>query len=184
VFETLPGDLPEPEDDGAADHLVGARLPSVALASTGGRLVRLDMLGAGRTVVYCYPKTGRPGVPLPEGWDAIPGARGCSAEACAFRDRHQEFTTRGVTVFGLSTQPTDYQQEMAARLHVPFEVLSDADLRLASALRLPTFTAAGETLLKRLTMVITGGRIEHVFYPVFPPDRHAVSVEDWLRRQR
>jgi peroxiredoxin len=156
------------------------RMPPVALASTADREVRLDEL-PGRTVLFCYPRTGRPGEEVPPGWNSIPGARGCTNEACGFRDRHGQFADLGVRVLALSTQDTPYQREMSERLGVSFEVLSDAELRLVRALRLPTFEANGSTLVKRLTLVIRDGVIEHVFYPVFPPDTHAGEVLDWLR---
>lgn len=178
----LPPDLPAPEDDGAADHLVGMPLPPFELAATDGSSVRLDRL-PGRVVVYAYPRTGVPGEdPLVPEWDSIPGARGCTPESCAFRDHYRELQDAGAAlVFGLSTQDTDYQREAAGRLHLPFALLSDVDLELTKALRLPTFEAAGETLLKRFTLVVRDGRIEHVFYPVFPPDTHAEQVLAWLR---
>jgi peroxiredoxin len=176
---SLPDDLPRPQDDGAAAHLAAMALPSLDLASTAGSTVDLSKL-AGRTVVYIYPMTGRPDVALPDGWDMIPGARGCTPEACAFRDHHAELKSLGADVFGLSSQSTDYQLEMVARLHLPFEVLSDKAFSFARALDLPTFEAGGKTLLKRLTLVLNTGRIEHVFYPVFPPDSHAEDVRDWL----
>jgi peroxiredoxin len=179
-LDILPPDLPAPEDDGACDHLPGMRLPELALPSTSGAEVRLDRL-PGRTVLFCYPRTGRPDEELPPGWNAIPGARGCTSETCGFRDRHEQFGDLGVRLLALSTQETDYQREMADRLELPFEVLSDADLRLVRALRLPTFEVEDWTLVKRLTLVIRGGAIEHVFYPVFPPDTHAAEVLDWLR---
>ena len=157
------------------------RLPAVELPSTRGDRVRLDRLG-GRTVLFCYPRTGRPDEELPPGWDAIPGARGCTPEVCGFRDARAQFEDLGVRVLALSTQDEAYQREMAERLDVPFDVLSDTGLRLVGALGLPTFEAAGATLIKRLTLVIDDGRIEHVFYPVFPPDRHAGEVLEWLRR--
>ena len=178
----LPDDLPVPEDDGACDRLPGAEVPAIALPSTAGRQVRLAGVSREqRTVVFCYPRTGRPGVPPPPGWDDIPGARGGTPEACGFRDHHQELRALGVAVFGLSTQTTGYQQEMVQRLGLPFEVLSDAELQFTRALKLPTFEIAGMTLLKRLTLVLKDARIEHVFYPVFPPDGHAAEVVDWLR---
>lgn len=182
---TLPSDLPAPADDGAAAHLVDAPLPPFELAATDGSRVRLDRLG-GRVVVYAYPRTGVPGEdPLVPDWDAIPGARGCTPESCGFRDHHAELRDAGAAlVFGLSTQETDYQREAAERLRLPFALLSDADLELTKAMRLPTFEAAGQTLLKRFTLVIADGRVEHVFYPVFPPDRHAGEVLDWLRSAR
>jgi peroxiredoxin len=178
----LPPDLPAPDDDGAADHLTGTPVPPFELAATDGSRVRLDGL-PGRVIVYAYPRTGVPGEdPLVPDWDAIPGARGCTPESCAFRDHYAELKSAGAaSVFGLSTQTTDYQLEAAERLHLPFALLSDADLELTKALRLPTFEVAGQTLLKRFTLVLSDGRVERVFYPVFPPDRHAEEVLAWLR---
>ena len=181
-FTTLPDDLPVPVDDGAADHLPGTALPAITLPSTTGDRVDFKKLGSGRTVIYLYPMTGRPGVELPAGWDDIPGARGCSTEACSFRDHFQDLRGAGAThVFGLSSQTTEYQQEMAERLRLPFPVLSDVDFSLGTALSLPTFTASGEPLYKRLTLIVSDGVIEHVFYPVFPPNTHAQEVLTWLR---
>ena len=172
--------IPAPQDDGAAQHLRGAMLPSLALPATDGKPVDLSKL-PGRTVVYAYPRTGKPGVPNPTGWDMIPGARGCSPQSCAFRDHFAELKRLGVAqVFGLSTQDTAYQKEAAERLHLPFPLLSDAALALARALRLPTFEVDAMTLLKRVTLVIDSGRITHVFYPVFPPDQNAALVVEWL----
>lgn len=177
----LPPDLPPPVDDGACDHLEGRELPSLALPSSTGGEVDLAALG-GRLVIYVFPRAGRPGEPPPPDWDAIPGARGCTPQSCSFRDHFAELTDLGVArVFGLSTQDTDYQREAAERLHLPFPLLSDAGLRLARALRLPTFEAAGMTLLKRMALVIEDGAVVKVFYPVFPPDRSAEEVADWLR---
>ena len=175
----VPEGLPAPVDDGACDHLPGMRLPSVTLGSTAGDPVDLSAL-AGTTVVYCYPLTGRPDLALPEGWDEIPGARGCTPQSCAFRDHHAELQALGARVFGLSTQATGYQREAAERLHLPFALLSDESLEFAGALNLPTFQADGKTLIKRLTLVIEGGRIETVFYPVFPPGKNAEEVLEWL----
>jgi peroxiredoxin len=175
----LPEGLPVPTDDGAAEHLPGMRLPSLPLTSTAGESVDLSTL-PGKTVVYCYPMMGRPGSDLPAGWDEIPGARGCTPQACSFRDHHAEITTLGARVFGVSTQSTAYQREAAGRLHLPFELLSDEDLAFARALELPTFEADGMVLLKRLTLIIDDGRIEKVFYPVFPPDRNADEVVEYL----
>ncbi len=178
---TLPDDLPEPVDDGAADHLPGLELPDLELASTGGGATSLARL-EGRTIVYAYPWTGRPGEPLlVDDWDLIPGARGCTPESCGFRDHHADLAAAGAAVFGLSTQDTAYQPELAERLGLPFALLSDERLELTRALALPTFDAAGRTLLKRLTLVTRDGEVEHVFYPVFPPDRHAAEVLAWLR---
>jgi peroxiredoxin len=175
----LPEDLPVPTDDGAADHLPGIQIPSVPLSSTAGETVDLSAL-SGRTVVYCYPMTGRPGSDLPSGWDEIPGARGCTPQSCSFRDHHAELQALGARVFGLSTQDTEYQREATQRLHLPFALLSDEDLAFADTLRLPTFEVDDMVLLKRLTLIIKDGRIEKVFYPVFPPDRSAEDVVGWL----
>jgi peroxiredoxin len=172
----LPADLPVPRDDGAAAHLRGMRMPRVALRSTGDRLVDVGALGAGRTVLYLYPRTGRPDKGVPPGWDSIPGARGCTPESCGFRDHFEELQALDAGVFGVSTQDTAYQREAVQRLKLPFELLSDARLELTAAMRLPTFQFEGETLLKRLTLIVLDGRVEHVFYPVFPPDRHAEEV--------
>jgi peroxiredoxin len=177
----LPEGIPTPTDDGACDHLPGMRLPPVILPSTAGELVDLSSL-PGRTVVYCYPRTGRPGEELPQGWDEIPGARGCTPQSCAFRDHHEELRSLGVRVFGLSTQSTGYQREAAERLRLSFELLSDEKLAFARALKLPTFEVEGMVLIKRLTLVVDEGKIEKVFYPVFPPDENAKEVVAWLRR--
>ena len=177
----LPDDLPVPVDDGAADHLPGAPVPAIALAATDGSAVDISAL-AGRTVVYAYPRTGVPGEDhLVPDWDEIPGARGCTPESCGFRDHHAELLAAGTgAVFGLSTQGSAYQREAAERLALPFALLSDRSLELTRALRLPTFEAAGETLVRRLTLLVRDGRVERVWYPVFPPDRHAGEVLDWL----
>ncbi len=180
-FESLPADLPEPEDDGAASHLPGMELPIIRLTATDGRQVDLSAL-AGRSVVYIYPRTGNPGAPLPSGWDQIPGARGCTPQACNFRDHYQALQGTGIEhVFGLSVQESAVQQEVVTRLHLPFPLLSDREFSLARALRLPTFEVDGMKLLKRLTLIIDTGVIEHVFYPVFPPDRHAEHVLEHLQ---
>jgi peroxiredoxin len=180
----LPADIPIPQDDGAARHLAGLNLPDIALAATGGSSVNLSRL-KGRTVVYIYPRTGVPGVDAPEGWDQIPGARGCTPQSCGFRDHAGELKRLGVAqLYGLSTQDTAYQQEAASRLHLPFPLLSDEKLDLAKALKLPTFTAAGMTLLKRMALVIDGGKIAKAFYPVFPPDKSADEVIAWLQASK
>lgn len=180
IYE-LPGDLPVPVDDGACDHLAGMRLPSIPLRSTSGRWVDIGAL-RGRTVLYCYPRTGRPDREPPPGWNEIPGARGCTPQSCAFRDHHRELQSLGTQVFGMSAQSAADQQEAAERLHLPFELLSDSELKFATALRLPTFQVASLTLLKRLTLILRDGRIEKVFYPVFPPDKNAAEVVVWLTR--
>jgi peroxiredoxin len=180
----LPANLPAPVDDGAARHLEGMRLPSLALPATDGGTVDLSGL-AGRAVVYIYPRTGRPGQKLPDGWDAIPGARGCTPQSCSFRDHFAELRGLGVArLYGLSTQDTDYQREAAERLHLPFALLSDAGLGFTRALRLPTFAVEGMTLIKRMVLVIDDGTITKVFYPVFPPDESAGAVVAWLRASR
>lgn len=175
-----PPDLPVPVDDGACDHLVGLDMPPVSLKATSGPDVRLDEPATRFTVVYGYPRTGVPGQDLPPGWNEIPGARGCTPQNCAFRDHHAGLRALGAAVYGLSTQTTDYQREMAERLHLPFPVLSDSRLELVEALRLPTFEAAGATLLKRFSMILRGKKIEHVIYPVFPSDSDAPRVVEWL----
>jgi peroxiredoxin len=177
----LPADLPVPTDDGGARHLLGLPLPELALPATDGSSVNLSR-ARGRTIVYAYPRTGVPGQALPAGWDAIPGARGCTPQSCGFRDHFAELKGLGVAqLYGLSTQDGDYQREVAQRLHLPFALLSDARLELQRALDLPTFAVEGMTLLKRLTLVLDDGVIAKVFYPVFPPDRSAADVIAWLR---
>ena len=180
-LQALPDTLPIPEDDGACDHLPGTMLPELPLPSTFGNTVDLSEL-AGPAVVYCYPMTGRPDTDLPEGWDEIPGARGCTPQSCGFRDRYGEIRNLGARVYGLSTQSTGYQREAAERLGLPFELLSDEDLAFAEGLRLPTFEVDGMTMIKRLTLVVDDGRIEKVFYPVFPPGENAGEIAAWLSR--
>jgi peroxiredoxin len=178
----LPPDIPVPQDDGAARHLAGLALPDLALPATSGPPVTLSKL-EGRTVLYIYPRTGVPGVDPPPGWDQIPGARGCTPQSCGFRDHFAELKALGVGhVYGLSTQDTAYQREVAERLHLPFAILSDADLKLGRAIKLPTFTTSGMTLFKRMALVIDDGVIVKAFYPVFPPDKNAAEVIAWLRR--
>ncbi len=177
----LPPDIPVPQDDGAARHLTGMKLPDIALAATSGPAVNLSKL-KGRTVLYVYPRTGVPGVDAPPGWDDIPGARGCTPQSCGFRDHFAELKALGVAgVYGLSTQDTGYQREAVERLHLPFPILSDADLKLARAIDLPTFLTSGMTLFKRMALVIDDGAIVKAFYPVFPPDKNAQEVVAWLR---
>jgi len=176
----LPPNLPAPQDDGAARHLAGLKLPSLPLTATDGAQVDLSKL-SGRTVVYIYPRTGVPGRQMPEGWDAIPGARGCTPQSCGFRDHFAELKRLGVAqLFGLSTQDSAYQNEAVTRLHLPFPILSDATFALTRAIRLPTFVVEGVTLLKRMALVIDDGVITKVFYPVFPPDQSAAEVIAWL----
>lgn len=179
---SLPDDLPVPVDDGAADHLWGLALPSVTLAATDGSRVDLASL-PGLSVVYAYPRTGAPGETPDDDWNLIPGARGCTPQSCGFRDHHAEITALGARVFGLSTQSTANQREAAERLHLPFPLLSDAELRLTTALSLPTFEFRGMTLIKRMTLFIRDGWIEDLIYPVFPPDQNANQALAWLTGQ-
>lgn len=177
-------ELPSPVDDGGARHLTGVALPDVELIATDGSAVSLASF-SGRTVVFVYPMTGRPGVALPEGWDQIPGARGCTPQTCAFRDLYADLKEAGAAqVYGFSTQDTAYQQELAERLHLPFPLLSDLELAFARAARLPLMTVEGMTLAKRLALVVDEGIVSHVFYPVFPPDRNAGDVLSWLQSNR
>ncbi|HSS04098.1 MAG TPA: peroxiredoxin [Solirubrobacterales bacterium] len=180
-YESLPPDLPAPEDDGGADHLTGMPVPELALTSTLGETANLAEMAWKRLVAYLYPRTGIPGQPLPLGWDDIPGARGCTPQSCAFRDSLAELSDLGAAVIGISAQEPDEQREFAEREHIPFPLLSDSGMKLEAALRLPTFEAGGTTLYKRLTFVADAGRIVKVFYPVFPPDRNAAGVLGWLR---
>ncbi|MGW4351511.1 MerR family transcriptional regulator [Nocardia sp. NPDC004582] len=181
---TLPADLVAPIDDGAAAHLPGTRVPAMQIDDSDGERIDLAALGPGRTVIYLYPLTGRPDADIPAGWNDIPGARGCTPQACGFRDHYTELRAAGVDrLFGLSSQTTRYQHEVVTRLRLPFTMLSDPDFRLAGALSLPTFDFDGTRLYKRLTLVIRDGVIEHVFYPVFPPDRHAAELLRWLHHE-
>jgi peroxiredoxin len=182
-YTELPANLPVPEDDGACAHLPGRRLPDLALLSTAGQWINPSRQSR-RIVLYLYPMTGRPGVPLPPGWDEIPGARGCTPESCAFRDHHAELRGLGVEVFGLSTQSTDYQREVHARLHLTFDLLSDEAFAFTDALALPTFIVDSRRLLRRVTLIVQSGTIEHVFYPIFPPDRHPAEVISWLKARQ
>jgi peroxiredoxin len=179
-FTELPAGLPVPQDDGACAHLLGKRLPGLSLASTSGHHINLCRR-PGVSVLYTYPLTGRPGVPLPPGWDEIPGARGCTPESCAFRDHHTEIRQLGAEVFGLSTQATDYQREVHERLHLSFDLLSDEAFTFTDALSLPTFSVASMRLLRRVTLISFSGVIERVFYPIFPPDRHPADVVSYLK---
>ena len=177
----LPKDLPVPIDDGAASHLHGMSLPKLVLSATDGRKIDLAAI-TGRLAIYIYPMTGRPDVPLPDGWVGIPGAAGCTPQSCSFRDHYFELKSLDTSVFGLSTQTTEYQREARDRLHLPFELLSDSGHKLKQSLRLPTFTVAGMELYKRLTLIAENGRIQKVFYPVFPPGRDAEEVLAWLQQ--
>jgi peroxiredoxin len=173
---SLPPDLPVPKDDGAADHLLGLELPDLVLESSAGPVTVRDV-----DVLYVYPRSGKPGLPLPPGWDETPGARGCTPQSCAFRDLHDELARTGARVAGLSVQSLDDQREFAERNHMPFPVVSDPERRLGSALGLPTFEIAGLTLYKRITLVAEDARIVKVFYPVFPPAANAGDVLRWLQ---
>ncbi len=176
----LPVDLPVPEDDGAANHLHGAQIPELWLASTAGYAINLAQI-RGRAVLYCYPRTGRPDQPIPKTWDAIPGARGCTLQSCAFRDHFRELTGAGAShIYGLSTQNTDDQLEAVKRLELPYPLLSDRELIFAQALKLPTFRFDSVTLIKRLTLIVDDGYITKIFYPVFPPDKSAEQTLVWL----
>ncbi|KAF9691867.1 hypothetical protein EKO04_009941 [Ascochyta lentis] len=177
---SFPSDLPVPQDDGACSHLTGFKVPSVSLSSTSGDQVDVSKL-SGLAVVFCYPRTGAPGETIPDEWNIIPGARGCTPQACSFRDEMGELRKLGVnTIFGVSTQDTPYQAEVKSRLHLPYELLSDADLQLTKALKLPTFEWQGKRLIKRLALIVEDGQITKVWYPVFPPDANAKQVIEWL----
>ncbi|MGI8501940.1 MAG: peroxiredoxin [Hassallia sp.] len=178
-FPKLPKDLPVPQDDGACAHLLGEKLPQVTLTSSRSNQLELSKI-KGRVVFYCYPMTAQPGIPIPDGWEQIPGALGCTFQSCAFRDHHAELQALGVQVYGISTQDSSYQQEAVERLHLPFELLSDADFAFTTSFRLPTFEVEGKRLIKRLTLIADDGKIVKVFYPVFPPDRNAQEVIEWL----
>jgi peroxiredoxin len=183
-YSKLPADLPVPEDDGGANHLAGMALPDLELPSTQGGSVDLAAVAEDRLVAYVYPRTGTPGEPSPDGWDDIPGARGCTPQSCAYRDSLAEFSSLGATLVGISAQSRGEQAEFAAREHIPFPLLSDSGLCLAEEPRLPTFEAGGMTLYKRLTLVAEAGEVVKAFYPIFPPDRNAAEVLAWLRDRR
>ena len=176
----LPTDLPIPQDDGSTNHLKGMRLPNVSLYGTNGKAINLGNI-KGKLVIYCYPMTGQPNVALPDGWDQIPGARGCTPQSCSFRDLYQELQALGAEVVGLSVQSTEYQKEMAERLHLPFQVVSDANYQFQKALNMPIFVAAGMTLLKRVTLIANNGVIVAVHYPIFPSDSDPAWVIDYLK---
>jgi peroxiredoxin len=176
----LPENLPAPVDDGACDHLEGMDVPSITLQTTQGRLLNLKEVAQKPAVIFFYPRTGEPSKPVPPDWDLIPGARGCTPQSCGFRDLYSEFKNKGFQVFGASTQETLYQQEFVSRNHIPFEIISDKDYQLTDALRLPTFTYNGTRLIKRMAWLLKGGKIIKVFYPVFPPDKCAETVLNWV----
>ena len=180
-YSGLPADLPVPVDDGAAGHLAGTSLPAVSLQATGGVTIDLDVPASGALVVYVYPATGVPGRALPDGWDATPGARGCTPQSCAFRDRHADLVDLGAAIVGLSAQPIAEQEEFAAREHLPYPLLNDSAFALEREIGVPTFELGGRRYYRRLTLVAVAGRIEKVFYPVFPPQENAAEVAAWLR---
>lgn len=174
----LPDNLPVPLDDGQALHLVGKGIPSIPLKATNGELI--DLSNHQKFVLFCYPLSGHPQKALPKGWDEIPGARGCTPEVCRFRDLAIEFETRSWPLFGMSTQSPEYQAELVNRIHVPYPILSDESLTFTSAMRLPTLVAEGMTLIARTTLIVIGGHVHHVFYPIFPPDTHADELLAWI----
>ncbi len=178
-YTTLPSDLPVPEDDGAGDHLISTKLPDLSLDATGQNRVNLSKISTW-VVIFCYPLTARPDAPLPQDWDLIPGARGCTPQACSIRNEYETLTAMNVAVFGLSTQTTGYQEEVVQRLHLPYTLLSDHEYCLIDALTLPTFNWQQQRLNKRLTLIALDGKIQQVFYPVFPPDQHIYQVIQWL----
>lgn len=179
VLENLPPGLPIPLDDGACNHLPGKPIPPVTLAATNGTRISLKDL-KGLVVIYCYPMTGRPDIKLPDGWEQIPGARGCTPQSCSFRDHYSELQKLNTTVFGLSTQATDYQKEAKERLHLPYDLLSDTKLEFAKALQLPFLLVDNMTLIKRVTLIFYKGKIVKYFYPVFPPDKNIDQVIAWI----
>ena len=181
-YSNLPDDLPTPIDDGECDHLEGSSLPSTALSLTNGSLLNLETLND--CVLYIYPMTAQPGTALPDGWEQIPGARGCTPQSCSFRDHYKEFKNLGFEVFGLSAQDTIYQNEAKERLHLPFEFISDEGMILATSPGIPTFNVEGLHLYKRTTLVIKNGKIVKCFYPVFPPDKNPDDVINWIKGNR
>lgn len=180
-LEELPENLPKPIDDGRCDHLLGLSIPAVSLSATNGKRINLNDL-ADQLVIYCYPMTGRTDKELPKGWEDIPGARGCTPQACSFRDHYSELRELQFSVFGLSTQSTEYQTEVVDRLHLPYPLISDENLEFTSALNLPTFQVENMELLSRLTLIFIKGKIVKYFYPVFPPNENINQVIDWIRK--
>ena len=178
----LPTNLPEPEQDGACDHLLNIEIPNISLPTQDGILLKLDRKDTFRLVIYCYPMTGHPDRPLPEKWDITPGARGCTAQTCSFRDHYDQLIVQNALPIGLSTQSVEDLKEMSLRLYVPYDVVSDQQLLFASALNLPTFSIGDKKFIKRLTLMVEKSIIKHVFYPIFPPDIHIKKVLDWLKK--
>jgi peroxiredoxin len=183
-FYSLPDDLPVPLDDGACDHLNGLTLPNLILRSTLNRDLNLFETSKSKTVFFFYPRTGRPDEPAPIGWDQIPGARGCTPQSCGYRDAHSKFHDLGIQIFGVSTQTTDFQQELVRRIHLPFEVLSDSEFKLTESLRLPTFEFNSMRLLRRLALFVENSTVQKVFYPVFPPNENASQVLTWMETNK
>lgn len=181
-YTQLPSNLPVPQDDGASSHLLGRSLPDVILLSTSGKQVNLSHI-QGQAVFFCYPMTGQLGVQLPDGWDSIPGARGCTPQSCSFRDRYQDLQKLDVRVYGISTQKSSTQLEAVERLHLPYELLSDVDFQLTTSLQLPTFKIEHQRFIKRLTMIIRNSEIVKVFYPIFPPEKNVIDVIEWLKAE-
>ena len=182
-FIELPSNLPIPQDDGASSHLLGKSLPSIVLHSTSDKQVNISNI-KGNVVFYCYPMTGQPGVELPDGWDLIPGARGCTPQSCSFRDHYQELQAFNTQVYGISTQKSSTQLEAVERLHLPYELLSDANFELTTSLQLPTFEVENRRFIKRLTLIIQESKIVKVFYPIFPPERNVIDVVEWLKQEK
>lgn len=179
----VPSTLPRPEDDGAAGHIPNSPFPPVSLPSTAGNSIQPSTL-SGLSIIFCYPRTGAPGENIPAEWDAIPGARGCTPQACSFRDASRPLLENGVShIFGVSTQDTPYQQEVKERVHLPYQLLSDEKEELINALKLPTFEWQGKRLMKRLTMAVEDGKVVKIWYPVFPPDKSAAEVLEWLEKR-
>ena len=181
-FTELPTNLPKPKQDGACDHLLNISIPNISLPTQDGNLLKLDRKDTFRLVIYCYPMTGHPDRPLPEGWNITPGARGCTQQTCSFRDHYDQLIIQNALPIGLSTQSVEDLKEMSLRLHVPYDVVSDQQLLFASALNLPTFSIGDKKFIKRLTLMVEKSIIKHVFYPIFPPDIHIKEVLDWLKK--
>lgn len=181
-YTELPSNLPVPQDDGASSHLLGKSLPDVILLSTSGKQVNLSHI-RDLAVLFCYPMIGQPGVELPNGWDLIPGARGCTPQSCSFRDRYRDLQKLNVQVYGISTQKSSTQLEAVERLHLPYELLSDADFQLTTLLQLPTFEVEHQRFIKRLTLIVRDSEIVKVFYPIFPPERNVIDVIKWLKAE-
>ena len=182
-YTELPPNLPVPQDNGASSHLLGKSLPNIILRSTSGKRVNMSHV-RGQAVFFCYPMTGQPGVKLPDGWDSIPGARGCTPQSCSFRDRYQELQAFNTQVYGISTQKSSTQLEAVERLHLPYELLSDADFKLTTSLQLPTFEVENRRFIKRLTLIVRGSEIVKVFYPIFPPEKNVMDVVEWLKQEQ